>query len=65
MILHGLVRLGQEWRSAAIDLGGGRLDVTIMESGKGVFEVRATSGDTRLGGTDMRQKLREQAADKS
>jgi molecular chaperone DnaK len=36
-----------------IDLGGGTLDVTIMEFGKGVFEVKATSGDTRLGGTDM------------
>lgn len=36
-----------------IDLGGGTLDVTIMEFGKGVFEVKATSGDTQLGGTDM------------
>ena len=35
------------------DLGGGTLDVTIMEFGGGVFEVRATSGDTQLGGTDM------------
>ena len=36
-----------------IDLGGGTLDVTILEFGQGVFEVKATSGDTRLGGTDM------------
>ncbi len=36
------------------DLGGGTLDVTIMEMGdEGVFEVKATSGDTQLGGTDM------------
>ena len=35
------------------DLGGGTLDVTIMEFGGGVFEVKATSGDTKLGGTDM------------
>lgn len=35
------------------DLGGGTLDVTIMEFGGGVFEVRSTSGDTQLGGTDM------------
>ena len=35
------------------DLGGGTLDVTIMEFGGGVFEVRATCGDTQLGGTDM------------
>ncbi|VVC01241.1 Chaperone protein DnaK [uncultured archaeon] len=35
------------------DLGGGTLDVTIMEFGGGVFEVKSTSGDTALGGTDM------------
>nr|WP_319373820.1 molecular chaperone DnaK [uncultured Methanobacterium sp.] len=35
------------------DFGGGTLDVTIMEFGGGVFEVRSTSGDTKLGGTDM------------
>jgi Molecular chaperone len=35
------------------DLGGGTLDVTIMEFGNGVFEVKSTSGDTQLGGTDM------------
>ena len=35
------------------DLGGGTLDVTVMEFGGGVFEVKSTSGDTKLGGTDM------------
>jgi len=35
------------------DFGGGTLDVTVMEFGDGVFEVRSTSGDTQLGGTDM------------
>ena len=35
------------------DLGGGTLDVTIMEMGGGVFEVMSTSGDTKLGGADM------------
>jgi len=35
------------------DFGGGTLDVTIMEMGGGVFEVMSTSGDTKLGGTDM------------
>lgn len=35
------------------DLGGGTLDVTIMEFGGGIFEVKSTSGDTQLGGTDM------------
>jgi molecular chaperone DnaK len=35
------------------DLGGGTLDVTIMDFGQGVFQVVSTSGDTQLGGTDM------------
>lgn len=56
-LAYGLDRVGQELRIAVIDLGGGTLDVTIMEFGKGVFEVRATSGDTRLGGTDMNQAI--------
>ncbi|HMA10626.1 MAG TPA: Hsp70 family protein, partial [Steroidobacteraceae bacterium] len=56
-LAYGLDRLGQELRIAVIDFGGGTLDVTIMEFGKGVFEVKATSGDTRLGGTDMDGRL--------
>ncbi|MEW5862611.1 MAG: molecular chaperone DnaK [Pseudomonadota bacterium] len=52
-LAYGLDRLNQELRIAVIDLGGGTLDVTLMEFGKGVFEVKATSGDTHLGGTDM------------
>ncbi len=56
-LAYGLDRVGQELRVVVIDLGGGTLDVTIMEFGKGVFEVKATSGDTQLGGTDMDQKL--------
>jgi molecular chaperone DnaK len=39
------------------DLGGGTLDVTIMELGGGVFEVKTTAGDTQLGGTDMDNQL--------
>ena len=39
------------------DLGGGTLDVTIMEAGEGVFEVKSTSGDTQLGGRDMDEIL--------
>ena len=45
------------------DLGGGTLDVTIMEFGGGVFEVRSTSGDTQLGGTDMDNILIKYLAD--
>jgi molecular chaperone DnaK len=63
-LAYGLDRLGQELRIAVIDLGGGTLDVTIMEFGKGVFEVRATSGDTRLGGTDMNRAVFEHLADR-
>ncbi len=61
-LAYGLDRLAQELRIAVIDLGGGTLDVTIMEFGKGVFEVKATSGDTRLGGTDMDQAIFEHLA---
>lgn len=63
-LAYGLDRLGQELRIAVIDFGGGTLDVTIMEFGKGVFEVKATSGDTRLGGTDMNQALFDHLADR-
>jgi molecular chaperone DnaK len=63
-LAYGLDRLGQELRIAVVDLGGGTLDVTIMEFGKGVFEVKATSGDTQLGGTDMNVAVFEYLADK-
>lgn len=39
------------------DLGGGTFDVSILEVGDGVFEVKATSGDTQLGGNDFDQKI--------
>lgn len=63
-LAYGLDRLGQELRIVVIDLGGGTLDVTIMEFGKGVFEVKATSGDTQLGGTDMNQRLYQHLAER-
>ena len=63
-LAYGLDRLGQELRIAVIDFGGGTLDVTIMEFGKGVFEVKSTSGDTQLGGTDMNQRIFEHLADR-
>ncbi|MBI3849062.1 MAG: molecular chaperone DnaK [Verrucomicrobia bacterium] len=63
-LAYGLDRLKQELRIAVVDLGGGTLDVTIMEFGKGVFEVKATSGDTQLGGTDMNLAVFEHLADK-
>ncbi|MDD9933514.1 MAG: molecular chaperone DnaK, partial [Myxococcales bacterium] len=56
-LAYGLDRAGDDLRIAVIDLGGGTLDVTILEFGKGVFEVKATSGDTKLGGVDMDRQL--------
>ncbi|MCA1814116.1 MAG: molecular chaperone DnaK [Halobacteriales archaeon] len=47
----------QDTRILVFDLGGGTLDVTILELGQGVFEVQSTSGDTQLGGTDMDNAL--------
>ncbi len=52
-LAYGLDKNGKEMKILVYDLGGGTLDVTIMEFGNGVFEVKATSGDTQLGGTDM------------
>lgn len=45
------------------DLGGGTFDVSILEVGEGVFEVKATSGDTRLGGDDYDQRIVDYLAD--
>ncbi len=52
-LAYGLDKGGKEEKILVFDLGGGTLDVTIMEFGGNVFEVKSTSGDTQLGGTDM------------
>ncbi len=52
-LAYGLEKSQKEQKIMVFDLGGGTLDVTIMEMAQGVFEVKATSGDTQLGGTDM------------
>nr|AAB04676.1 dnaK [Thermus thermophilus HB8] len=51
-LAYGLDKKGNE-TVLVFDLGGGTFDVTILEIGEGVFEVKATSGDTHLGGSDM------------
>ena len=56
-LAYGLDKKDKEMKILVFDLGGGTLDVTIMEFGDGVFEVKSTSGDTQLGGTDMDQVL--------
>jgi molecular chaperone DnaK len=52
-LAYGVDKVGQEQKILVFDLGGGTLDVTIMDFGQGVFEVLTTSGDTALGGKDM------------
>ena len=52
-LAYGLDKGDKQQTILVFDLGGGTLDVTIMEFGDGVFEVKSTSGDTQLGGTDM------------
>jgi len=48
---------------AVYDLGGGTFDVSILEIGEGVFEVKATNGDTHLGGDDFDQQVMDWIAD--
>ncbi|MEA4956513.1 Chaperone protein DnaK [bioreactor metagenome] len=53
----------EEIEIMVFDFGGGTLDVTVMEFGGGVFEVKSTSGDTQLGGTDMDNTIMNYLAD--
>lgn len=62
-LAYGLDKVG-EHKLLVFDLGGGTLDVTIMEIGEGVFEVRSTSGDTQLGGRDMDERLMDYVLEK-
>ncbi len=61
-LAYGLEKNQKEQKIMVFDLGGGTLDVTIMEMAQGVFEVKSTSGDTQLGGTDMDNLLIEYIA---
>jgi len=56
-LAYGIDKKGKDEKIMVFDLGGGTLDVTIMDFGGGVFEVISTSGDTQLGGTDMDKAL--------
>ena len=55
-LAYGLDKKADE-RIAVYDLGGGTFDISILELGDGVFEVKATNGDTRLGGDDFDQRV--------
>ncbi len=48
---------------AVYDLGGGTFDISVLELGEGVYEVKATNGDTHLGGDDFDKKILEYLAD--
>ncbi|MFT6336772.1 MAG: molecular chaperone DnaK [Saprospiraceae bacterium] len=56
-LAYGLDKKGQEQTIVVYDLGGGTFDVSILELGDGVFEVKSTNGDTHLGGDDFDQVL--------
>lgn len=58
-LAYGLEKAQKAQKIMVFDLGGGTLDVTVMEMDQGVFHVQSTSGDTQLGGTDMDKILLE------
>ncbi|EYB66998.1 DnaK-like protein [Deinococcus phoenicis] len=61
-LAYGLERKGNE-TVLVFDLGGGTFDVTILELGDGVFEVKSTAGDTHLGGADFDHRIVDWLAD--
>jgi molecular chaperone DnaK len=56
-LAYGLDKQGSDQTILVFDLGGGTFDVSLLEIGEGVFEVKATSGNTRLGGDDWDQRI--------
>jgi molecular chaperone DnaK len=56
-LAYGLDKEGADQTVLVFDLGGGTFDVSILEIGDGVFEVKATHGDTHLGGDDWDQRV--------
>ncbi|HQI20035.1 MAG TPA: molecular chaperone DnaK, partial [Leptospiraceae bacterium] len=56
-LAYGLDKKTKNMKIAVYDLGGGTFDVSILELGEGVFEVKSTNGDTHLGGDDFDQAI--------
>ena len=56
-LAYGLDKMDTNQKIFVYDLGGGTFDVSILELGDGVFEVKATNGDTQLGGDDFDNKI--------
>ncbi|BCR06976.1 chaperone protein DnaK [Desulfuromonas versatilis] len=61
-LAYGLDKKKEE-KIAVFDLGGGTFDISILELGDGVFEVKSTNGDTFLGGEDFDQRIIDYVAD--
>jgi len=61
-LAYGLDKKKDE-KIAVFDLGGGTFDISILEIGDGVFEVKSTNGDTHLGGEDFDQRVMDYLAD--
>ena len=63
-LAYGLDKTDKDENILVFDLGGGTFDVSVLELGDGVFEVRSTSGDNKLGGDDWDQRIIDWLADK-
>lgn len=62
-LAYGLDKKTSDHTVAVYDLGGGTFDISILQLGDGVFEVKSTNGDTHLGGDDFDQRLIDYLAD--
>ena len=62
-LAYGLDKKDRDQTVAVYDLGGGTFDISILELGDGVFEVKSTNGDTHLGGDDFDQRIIDFLAD--
>ncbi len=62
-LAYGLDKLNKDVKVAVFDLGGGTFDISILELGDGIFEVKSTDGDTHLGGDDFDQVIIDWLAD--
>ena len=62
-LAYGLDKRDQDATIAVYDLGGGTFDISILELGEGVFEVKSTNGDTHLGGDDFDRVIIDHLAD--
>ena len=62
-LAYGLDKKNQDSKIVVFDLGGGTFDVSVLELGDGVFEVKSTNGDTHLGGDDFDKHIMDWLAD--